>query len=70
MRTWTSRVVRVTFKLDGKESLIQYLLNGDKSDAEAIMTGIRYWVADYEDDGAEIIKVEITEKHTYTDAED
>lgn len=42
MRTWTSRVVRVTFKLDGKESLIQYLLNGDKSDAEAIMTDVRY----------------------------
>ena len=70
MRTWTSRVVRVTFKLDGKESLIQYLLNGGKSDAEAIMTGIRYWVADYEDDGAEIIKAEIVEKHTYTDGED
>lgn len=70
MRTWTSRVVRVTFKLDGKESMIQYLLNGDKSDAEAIMTGIRYWVADYEDDGAEITKAEIVEKHTYTDKED
>ena len=70
MRTWTSRVVRVTFKLDGKESLIQYLLNGDKSDAEAIMTGVRYWVADYEDDGAEITKAEIVEKHTYTDEED
>lgn len=70
MRTWTSRVVQVTFKLEGKESMVLYLLNSAKSDAEAIMTGVRYWVADYEDGGAEIIKAEIVEKHTYTDEED
>lgn len=70
MRTWTSRVVQVTFKLEGKESMVLYLLNSAKSDAEAITTGVRYWAADYEDDGAEITKAEIVEKHTYTDEED
>ena len=70
MRTWTSRVVQVTFKLEGKESMVLYLLNSAKSDAEAITTGVRHWVADYEDDGAEIIKAEIVEKHTYTEEED
>lgn len=70
MRTWTSRVVRVTFKLDGKEDLIQYLLNGDKSDAEALVKGIQYFEDDFNGENVEIVKAEIIEKHTHTDEED
>ncbi len=69
MKTWTCTEIRVTFKLDGKEAFNQYLLFETK-DADALATGIRYFKDDHKDDGAEITKVEIVEKHTYPDEED
>lgn len=69
MKAWTSTEIRVTFKLDGKEAFNQYLLFETK-DTDALAVGIRYFEDDHKDDGAEIIKVEITEKHTYPNEED
>lgn len=66
-RTWTGREVVVTFKVENEVRTIRYWTGSEESDAAALVTCIGWWVGDWEDDGAEIIKAEITKKEVYTD---